>query len=211
MSDVREFKVTAESMRRVGGRRMTRKQAGGSAPVDTIGVVADSMKDAASHAAGAYGQTAQGVTPMSSSGTLTSQIIPPVAMSMDPVGSKGAVALAQTEMAGGSVQRVELKKPVHKTRVALRAPRKLRALGQALGGAGAGAKTHKVRKIGLSLKKISKKLRKAHKTAKKAAVMSIDTIKDTLVKAGLLKGGSKAPEPLLRKMYADYKTTKQGL
>jgi len=195
-------------MRRVGGRRMTRKQAGGSAPVDTIGVVADSMKDAASHAAGAYGQTAQGVTPMSSSGTLTSQIVPPVAMSMDPVGSKGAVALAQTEMAGGSQQRVELKKPVHKTRVALRAPRKLRALaGTAVGG----AKTHKVRKIGLSLKKISKKLRKAHKTAKKAAVMSIDTIKDTLVKAGLLKGGSKAPEPLLRKMYADYKTTKQGL
>jgi hypothetical protein len=210
MSDVREFKVTAESMRRVGGARRTRKQAGGSAPVDTIGVVSDSMKDAASHAAGAYGQTAQGVTPMSSSGTLTSQIIPPVAMSMDPVGSKGAVALAQTEMAGG--QRVELKKPVHKTRVALRAPRKLRALGGAscaIGGAG--AKTHKVRKIGLSLKKISKKLRKAHKTAKKAAVMSIDTIKDTLVKAGLLKGGSKAPEPLLRKMYADYKTTKQGL
>ena len=195
-------------MRRVGGRRMTRKQAGGSAPVDTIGVVADSMKDAASHAAGAYGQTAQGVTPMSSSGTLTSQIVPPVAMSMDPVGSKGAVALAQTEIAGGSQQRVELKKPVHKTRVALRAPRKLRALaGTAVGG----AKTHKVRKIGLSLKKISKKLRKAHKTAKKAAVMSIDTIKDTLVKAGLLKGGSKAPEPLLRKMYADYKTTKQGL
>jgi hypothetical protein len=208
MSDVREFKVTAESMRRVGGARRTRKQAGGSAPVDTIGVVADSMKDAASHAAGAYGQTAQGVTPMSSSGTLTSQIIPPVAMSMDPVGSKGAVALAQTEMAGG--QRVELKKPVHKTRVALRAPRKLRALGGACPAVG-GAKTHKVRKIGLSLKKISKKLRKAHKTAKKAAVMSIDTIKDTLVKAGLLKGGSKAPEPLLRKMYADYKTTKQGL
>jgi hypothetical protein len=208
MSDVREFKVTAESMKRLGGgRRMTRKQAGGSAPVDTIGVVADSMKDAASHAAGAYGQTAQGVTPMSSSGTLTSQIIPPVAMSMDPVGSKGAVALAQTAMAGGSVQRVELKKPVHKTRVALRAPRKLRALGPAVGG----TKTHKVRKIGLSLKKISKKLRKAHKTAKKAAVMSIDTIKDTLVNAGLLKGGSKAPEPLLRKMYADYKTTKQGL
>jgi hypothetical protein len=206
MSDVREFKVTAESMRRVGGARRTRKQAGGSAPVETIGVVADSMKDAASHAAGAYGQTAQGVTPMSSSGTLTSQIVPPVAMSMDPVGSKGAVALAQTEMAGG--QRVELKKPVHKTRVALRAPRKLRALG---GPAVGGAKTHKVRKIGLSLKKISKKLRKAHKTAKKAAVMSIDTIKDTLVKAGLLKGGSKAPEPLLRKMYADYKTTKQGL
>jgi len=130
---------------------------------------------------------------------------------MDPVGSKGAVGLAQTAMAGGSAQqRVELKAPRHKTRVALRAPRKLRALGGP-GQSQGGAKTHKVRKIGLSLKKISKKLRKAHKTAKKAAVMSIDTIKDTLVKAGLLKGGSKAPEALLRKMYADYKTTNAGL
>lgn len=208
MSDIKEVRVTAESMKRIGGaKRGTRRQAGGSAPVDTIGIVSDGMKDAATHAAGAYGQTAQGTTPMSSSGTLTSQIIPPVQMGMDPVGSKGAVGLAQTAMAGGSAQRVELKAPRHKTRVALRAPRKLRALGATAGG----AKTHKVRKIGLSLKKISKKLRKAHKTAKKAAVMSIDTIKDTLVKAGLLKGGSKAPEALLRKMYADYKTTNAGL
>lgn len=209
MSDIKEVRVTAESMRRVGGaRRTTRKQAGGSAAVDTIGVVSDVMKDAATHAAGAYGQTAQGVTPLSSSGTLTSQIIPPVQMSMDPVGSAGSVALAQTPMAGGAVpaQRVELKAPRHKTRVALRAPRKLRELIST-----GGAKTHKVRKIGMSLKKISKKLKKAHKTAKKAAVMSIDTIKDTLVKAGLLKGGSKAPETLLRKMYADLKTANQGL
>ena len=209
MSDIKEVRVTAESMKRIGGaKRTTRRQAGGSAPVDTIGIVSNGMKDAATHAAGAYGQTAQGTTPMSSSGTLTSQIIPPVQMGMDPVGSKGAVDLAQTAMAGGSAQRVELKAPRHKTRVALRAPRKLRALGATGQG---GAKTHKVRKIGLSLKKISKKLRKAHKTAKKAAVMSIDTIKDTLVKAGLLKGGSKAPEALLRKMYADYKTTNAGL
>ena len=210
MSDIKEVRVTAASMARVGGaKRGTRKQAGGSAPVDTIGMVSDGMKDAATHAAGAYGQTAQGVTPMTSSGTLTSQIIPPAQMPMDPVGSKGAVGLAQTAMAGGAQQqRVELKAPRHKTRVALRAPRKLRAL---TAGPVGGAKTHKVRKIGLSLKKISKKLRKAHKTAKKAAIMSIDTIKDTLVKAGLLKGGSKAPEALLRKMYADYKTTNAGL
>lgn len=197
-------------MKRIGGaKRGTRKQAGGSAPVDTIGIVSDGMKDAATHAAGAYGQTAQGTTPMTASGTLTSQIIPPAQMPMDPVGSKGAVALAQTAMAGGSApaQRIELKAPRHKTRVALRAPRKLRALGGPVGG----AKTHKVRKIGISLKKISKKLRKAHKTAKKAAVMSIDTIKDTLIKAGLLKGGSKAPDALLRKMYADYRTTNAGL
>lgn len=207
MSDIKEVRVTAASMGRIGGaKRGTRKQAGGSAPVDTIGIVSDGMKDAAAHAAGAYGQTAQGVTPMTASGTLTSQIIPPAQMAMDPVGSKGAVGLAQTAMAGGS-QRVELKAPRHKTRVALRAPRKLRTLEASLGG----AKTHKVRKIGLSLKKISKKLRKAHKTAKKAAVMSIDTIKSTLIKAGLLKGGSKAPDALLRKMYADYKTTNAGL
>lgn len=203
MSDIKEVRVTASSMVRT---RKTRKQAGGEAPLDTIGVMSASMKDAAAHASTAYGQTAQGVTPMSSSGTLTSQIIQPIDMAKSPVGS--AVALAQTPMAGGAhaKQRVELKAPVHKTRVALHAPRKLRRM-----TAGAAHKTHRVRKIGIAMKKLGKKIKKAHKTAKKAASMSIDAIKGSLIKAGVLKGGSKAPETLLRKMYADLKTTSEGL
>ena len=41
--------------------------------------------------------------------------------------------------------------------------------------------------------------------------MSIEAVKAALSKAGVLKGGSKAPEPMLRKMYKDLRTMKSGL
>jgi hypothetical protein len=205
MSDIKEVRVVPTMGGAATRPRKTRKQAGGAGPIEDIGVVSDLMKGAASTASAAYGQTLQGVTPTLSSGTLTSQIIPPAEMHRDPVGSGGAVALAQTPMAGG--QKVELKAPMHKTRVALRAPRRMR---EAAGGC-IGSKTHRARKIGIAVKKLGKKLKKAHKTAKRVAKMSIETVKAALVKAGVLKGGSKAPDALLRKMYADLKTTERGL
>lgn len=205
MSDIKEIRVVPSMGGSVSRKRKTRKQSGGEAPLEDIGMVADVMKSAATHASAAYGQTLQGVTPMLSSGTLTSQIIRPAEMHMDPVGSGSAVSLAQTPMAGG--RRVELKAPKHKTRIALRAPRKLREMttGSTVG------KTHRMRKIGIAVKKLSKKIKKAHKTVKRVAKMSIDSVKSALIKAGVLKGGSKAPESLLRKMYADLKTTGNGL
>jgi len=221
-SETREFRVTAESMRRVGGKRAsTRKRAhremeqeGGSAPsysesgapVSTIGDVAVVMNDAASHGASAYAQTAQGVTPMSASGTLTSQIVQPIAMGQDPVGAAASVARAQTAMAGGSV--VQLRAP--KTRVLLRGPRK-GAAARKMDVPTGGAKPLKTRKIGLAVKAMSKKLKKARKTAKKVASMSIEAVKAALSKAGVLKGGSKAPPEMLRKMYKDLRTMKNGL
>jgi hypothetical protein len=230
MSDpeFREFRVSTDSMRRTGGAKRTRKnqqasQVGGAAPaysemgapVTTIGVVADGMKEAASHGSTAYAQTAQGVTPMSASGTLTSQIIQPIAMGQDPLGSPASVALAQKPMAGGSAvgassgasQKVELRGA--KTRVALRGPRAYRK--NMTASPVGGAKTLKARKIGLAVKSMSKKLKKAHKTAKKVASMSIDSVKAALVKAGVLKGGSKAPAELMRKMYKDLRTMRSGL
>lgn len=226
-SETREFRVTAESMRRVGGKRAsTRKrvsremeQEGGAmanyseagAPVSTIGIVADGMKDAAAHASSAYAQTAQGVTPMTASGTLTSQIVQPIAMGQDPVGAAASVARAQTAMAGGSAvgaATVQLRAP--KTRVLLRGPRKGSAARKMDVPTG-GAKPLKTRKIGLAVKAMSKKLKKARKTAKKVASMSIEAVKAALSKAGILKGGSKAPEPMLRKMYKDLRTMKNGL
>lgn len=212
--EVREFRVSADSMRRTGGKRTRKNQNGGSAPayseagapVSTIGVVADGMKDAAAHGATAYAQTAQGVTPMTASGTMTSQIIQPIAMGSDPLGSPASVALAQTPMAGGS--KVELRGA--KTRVALRGPRAHRKNGAAT-PAGGCFKPLKTRKIGLAVKAMSKKLKKARKTAKKVASMSIEAVKAALSKAGVLKGGSKAPDAMLRKMYKDLRTMKNGL
>lgn len=215
-------------MRRVGGKRAsTRKrnvqQDGGAgpnysemgAPVSTIGDVAVVMKEAASHGGSAYAQTAQGVTPMTSSGTLTSQIIQPIAMGQDPVGAAASVARAQTAMAGGSgaaasAATVQLRAP--KTRVLLRGPRKGAAGSKAEAVVGGAVKLPlKTRKIGLAVKAMSKKLKKARKTAKKVASMSIEAVKAALSKAGVLKGGSKAPEPMLRKMYKDLRTMKSGL
>jgi hypothetical protein len=204
MSEIKEIRVVPTMGGAASRARKTRKQAGGAGPLGDIGVVSDAMKGAAATASAAYGQTLQGVTPTLSSGTLTRQIIPPAEMHRDPVGSGGAVALAQTPMAGG--QKVELKAPMHKTRVALRAPRKMREAGGCMG-----SKTHRARKIGIAVKKLGKKLKKAHKTVKRVAKMSIETVKSALVKAGVLKGGSKAPDALLRKMYADLVTTKRGL
>jgi hypothetical protein len=134
-------------------------------------------------------------------------------MGGDPLGSPASVALAQKPMAGGSAvgassgQKVELRGA--KTRVALRGPRAHRK--NVAAATVGGAKTLKSRKIGLAVKSMSKKLKKAHKTAKKVASMSIDTVKAALVKAGVLKGGSKAPEVMLRKMYKDLKTMRSGL
>jgi hypothetical protein len=215
---MREFRVSADSMRRVGGKRAStrKRQAGGAtpsysemgAPLSAIGDVAVVMKEAASHGASAYAQTAQGVTPMTASGTLTSQIVQPIAMGGDPVGAAASVARAQTPMAGGSGVGVQLRAP--KTRVLLRGPRKGAASRKTDAPTG-GAKPLKTRKIGLAVKAMSKKLKKARKTAKKVASMSIEAVKAALSKAGVLKGGSKAPEPMLRKMYKDLRTMKSGL
>ena len=229
-SETREFRVTAESMRRTGGKRASPRkrvsremdQEGGAmanysevgAPVSTIGIVADGMKDAAAHASSAYAQTAQGVTPMTASGTLTSQIVQPIAMGQDPVGAAASVARAQTAMAGGSAAGassavVQLRAP--KTRVLLRGPRKGAAARKTEAAAGGCIKPLKTRKIGLAVKAMSKKLKKARKTAKKVASMSIEAVKAALSKAGVLKGGSKAPPEMLRKMYKDLRTMKNGL
>ena len=198
--EVREFRVTNASLERSSKGR-TRKQEGGSAPVETVGQVAQAMTGAADAAAKAYQGTLQGQTPMSSAGTMTSQIIRPDAMGVDPEVPKGP-------MVGGKASaRVELKAPKNRTRVALRAPRKLRSIV----GTGGAHKTHKARKIRLAVKGLASKVKKARKTAKAVAKMSIDTIRSSLVKAGVLKGGSKAPDSMLRKMYADLKTTSNGL
>jgi hypothetical protein len=196
-------------MEQDGGSMPNYSEAG--APVSTIGIVADGMKDAAAHASSAYAQTAQGVTPMTASGTLTSQIVQPIAMGQDPVGAAASVARAQTAMAGGAAAAtVQLRAP--KTRVLLRGPRKGAAARKTEAAAAGGCfKPLKTRKIGLAVKAMSKKLKKARKTAKKVASMSIEAVKAALSKAGVLKGGSKAPEPMLRKMYKDLRTMKNGL
>lgn len=69
----------------------------------------------------------------------------------------------------------------------------------------ASPKTRKVaKKIRMSLQGLGKRVTRANTIRKDATKQPIDQVKKTLVAAKLIKDGSKAPEDILRKMYADY-------
>ena len=73
------------------------------------------------------------------------------------------------------------------------------------------AKTMKVssaRKIRVSMKGLSKKIQRARTIRQDASKSTVETIKKALQKAGLIKAESKAPETMLRQMYADFMTLK---
>ena len=64
------------------------------------------------------------------------------------------------------------------------------------------------RKINVSISGLSKKIHRAKTIRHKARKDTIEQIKKELEKAGLIKAGSKAPEEMLRQMYADFMTLK---
>ena len=68
--------------------------------------------------------------------------------------------------------------------------------------------TRKARKIRVSLNGLGKRITRHKKIQKEAKSVSIDQIKKTLIDAKLIKAESKAPESMLRQMYADYQTLK---
>jgi hypothetical protein len=74
------------------------------------------------------------------------------------------------------------------------------------------AKTKKVkvaRRVRVSMAGLSRKINKAKDIRKKATGDSIEEIKKSLEKAGLIKKDSKAPETMLRQMYADFMMLKK--
>jgi hypothetical protein len=78
-----------------------------------------------------------------------------------------------------------------------------------VGGGGVTRKaSHKARKIKVSMKTLRKKIHKAKTIRQSAEGASLEQIKKELQKAGLLKPDSKAPETMLRQMYADFMTLK---
>ncbi len=76
------------------------------------------------------------------------------------------------------------------------------------GGATRKAGVHKARKIKVSMKTLRKKIHKAKTIRKSAEGTSLEQIKKELQKAGIIKAESKAPESILRQMYADFMTLK---
>ena len=71
-------------------------------------------------------------------------------------------------------------------------------------------KTMKVaRRIRMNVDGLSKKLNRAKTIKKESEKMSIDKLKADLVKVGLIKTESKAPDAILRQMYSDFQMLKQ--
>jgi hypothetical protein len=141
----------------------------------------------------------------SSAPTLPGNVVTPVISGINP---------SQPAPVGGA--RVVLAPPKRRTRIALKA-KKMR------GGAGCGVPdpakpivggahhTRKARKIHLRVKGVTSRLAKAKKAKKQAMSAPISEVKARLESAGVIKKTSKAPESMLRTMYADLLITKKGL
>lgn len=141
----------------------------------------------------------------SSAPTLPGNVVTPVISGINP---------SQPAPVGGA--RVVLAPPKRRTRIALKA-KKMR------GGSGCGVPdaakpivggahhTRKARKIHLRVKGVTSRLAKAKKAKKQAMSAPISEVKARLESAGVIKKTSKAPESMLRTMYADLLITKKGL
>lgn len=122
-----------------------------------------------------------------------------------PVESVSGVSAEQPAPFSGGGKLV-LAAPKRKTRIALKAPKHKKNEVLLVGG------TRKApRKIQIRARGVTARLQKAKKAAKQAASAPIADIKTRLEGAGVIKKGSKAPEAMLRNMYADLLITKKGL
>jgi hypothetical protein len=126
------------------------------------------------------------------------------------------VALAKTTtesspapvQAGGKPVKVILEKKKKGTRVVL-APTKVKKLNPVSVPLAAKSQTRKVaKKIRMSLNGFGKRVTRANTIRVDAKKQKLEDVKKTLVEAKLIKAESKAPEGVLRQMYADYMTLK---
>jgi hypothetical protein len=121
---------------------------------------------------------------------------------------------SQPAPVGGGVR---LLPPKRKTRIALKAKKHHGGSESGLGEKtnvpplAGGAHTRKARKIHLRVKGVTARLVKAKKAKKTAMAAPISEVRHKLEAAGVIKKGSKAPESMLRNMYADLLITKKGL
>jgi hypothetical protein len=70
------------------------------------------------------------------------------------------------------------------------------------------ATTRKARKIRVSLTNLNKRITRHKKIQKEAKIVPIEQIKKSLVEAKLIKAETKAPDNILRQIYADYQALK---
>jgi len=182
-SDTKEIKITggAAEMQMGGGKRRRSRKADGETEV-TKGP--QTRKQVG-------GTAAQTPTPA------------PVAAAPQPAPTTGAKIYPEQSvpapaLQGGAKTKVILE-PAKKHAAHLAPPAQKKKLNQ----------TRKARKIRVSLTGLGKRMTRHKTIQKESRAVSLDEIKKTLVAAKLIKIESKAPESMLRTMYADYQTLKK--
>jgi len=146
-----------------------------------------------------------------SPGTLTQLSASHVAASpgaKEPVGVDAPLTAKGAPVSGGSAAQKPAQKPM---KVVLAAAKKKERVVLAPAKVTVPGKTRKVsraKKVRVTISNLSKKIDKAKEIRKTAADSTVDEVKKALHKAGLIKTDSKAPETMLRQMYADYMTLK---
>jgi len=215
MSEEREFKITGGAVEAKKSR--TRKQKGGNNS-DIIGQGAEST---ASHYASSVGRVlsnsfgpdkVQQFGGKKQSGGNTGGIVnlasTRTAPSPGPVAPLVSGAPLSTPLPiGGGITLA----PRRKNRISLKAKKggSTSSVGDVPPPGGGG--TRKARKIHLRVKGVTARVAKAKKAKKEAMGAPIAQVKAKLESAGVIKKGSKAPETMLRTMYADLLITKKGL
>jgi hypothetical protein len=193
MTEVKEIRLTGDAAKELNTpkKRKTRKSGGGSTSAGTIVQL-------------------QTMTPQSSP-----QDIPDVTGVLPKMVSHAAELDKPLEpISGGGISRkkVVLKAaPKKQQRVTLSVSKNPQIVSHVNLNMPLKNKTHKVSKstkIKFSLKNLSKKLHKAKTIKKHAQEKSLDDIKKILEQAKLIKVGSKAPEPMIRQIYADFMVLK---
>jgi hypothetical protein len=204
MEETRELKVTGGALAKP---RKTRRHKGGN----------PSLQESAASAQ----QAAQSVGPTQiqqfggkkqTGGNSTGAIVnlsstrAPVAPGSSPQPLVSGVPLNQpAPVQGGGV----VLAPKRKNRISLRAKKggstSLTDLPPPVGG------TRKVRKIHIRVKGVTARVAKAKKVKNEAMTAPMQQVRTKLEAAGVIKKTSKAPEKMLRTMYADLLITKKGL
>jgi hypothetical protein len=116
---------------------------------------------------------------------------------------KSAAPTGQYAQAGGTKHvKVELKKKATAKKVHLN-PKKTDAPKHSKKH-----QTRKVRKVTIGVSSLHKRITRAKKLHRKVKDMPIETLKDKLIKGGLIKANSKAPESVLRQIAADTEVVK---
>lgn len=124
-----------------------------------------------------------------------------------PIETTGLKPSAAPVLAGGSTKDVKVVlAPKKKTAKVVFSKSKKKVLqAVALATATVANKTRKVaKKIRMSISSLSNRMTRAHKIRKESKEMKIEDIKKALKQANLIKETTKAPDSILRQMYADY-------